>query len=64
MRENLTPPFGGRGEGPTGHLYLGEGDMEDNVYLDISTLITNQRTLGFHVRFQPKREVGAQNVGT
>jgi hypothetical protein len=57
---------GGRGEGPTGYLYLGgKGGgkrSDDNVYLNISTLLT-ERTLGFHVRFQPKREVGAENVG-
>ncbi len=67
MRENLTP-FGGRGEGPTGYLYLvgrGGEEMEEIGRQCIFKYFhpAYERTLGFHVRFQPKREVGAENVG-
>ncbi len=58
MRENLTP-FGGKG-GLGGETWK---RSDDNVYLDISTLLTNEH-LAFMYGSSPKREVGAENVCT
>lgn len=53
----------GRGEGPTGYLYLGGRGGEEMEEIGRQCIFkyfhpAYERTLGFHVRFQPKREVG------